>query len=432
MFNRVAIIRGIVVVALFVVVGLAVTSIITSCTTTTGGAGSAILDEAAASQSAKEDSLAREKYKREFLIAFSTGNEHHKNKNYVDAVKPLLKAAKMDTGRQYPVIYTKLADSYLKLEKPDSALITYQQALERYPNNAFFWRSSGWLLTAVPDVPGAINAYNKAIELDGETLADYKNLGPLLVSENRLDDALGTYEKIIQMDPKDVEAQQIYAQLMGQLGGDVMDVIAAKEQALEADPQNVTLMFDLGKKYFGEQMYAEAVEKFDMLLAISPEDISALEFKGNALQNDEKFSDAIKTYDKILKLKPDHVKIMCDVSTSYRELGKLRQAMSFAQKAIRMDSNFGLGYIAKGEVYEAAADACIGTRAKRITNFDDKLVYEKAYKQYQLAASKDVATADQARRKMGYIKPEIPTGEDRFMHPDQKQPALDCYSWLPK
>ncbi|RLD09613.1 hypothetical protein DRI50_11980, partial [candidate division KSB1 bacterium] len=343
MFNRVAIIRGVVVVALFVVGGFAVTSIMTSCTTTTGGAGSAVLDETAAAQKAKEDSLAREKYKRAFLIAFSTGNEHHKNKNYVDAVKPLLKAAKMDTGKQYPTIFTKLADSYLKLDKPDSALITYQNALERYPDNAFFWRSAGWLLTAKQQIPEAIDAYQKAIELDGETLADYKNLGPLLISENRLEDALAVYEKITQIDPKDVEAQGIYAKLMGELGGDIMDVIAAKEKALKADPQNVTLMFDLGKKYFNEQMYAEAVQKFDMLLAISPDDISALEYKGSSLQNDEKYSAAIKTYDKILKLKPDHAKAMCDVSTCYRELGKLRQAMNFAQKAIRTDSNFGLG-----------------------------------------------------------------------------------------
>jgi len=431
-FNRVAIVRGIVVVAFFIVVGLAVTSIMTSCTTTTGGAGSAVLDETAAAQKAKEDSLAREKYKREFLIAFSTGNEHHKNKNYIDAIKPLLKAARMDTGKQYPTIFTKLADSYLKLDKPDSALIVYQNALKRYPDNAFFWRSSGWLLTAKQQIPEAIEAYSNAIDLDGKTLADYKNLGPLLISEDRLDEALAIYEKIAQMDPKDVEAQQIYAKLMDQLGGDVMDVIAAKEKALEADPKNVMLMFELGKKYFNEQMFAEAVQKFDLLLAISPNDVSALEFKGNALQNDEKFADAIKTYDKILKLKPNHVKVMCDVATSYRELGKLRQAMSFAQKAIRTDPDFGLGYIVKGEVYEAAADACINKRAKRITNFDDKLVYEKAYKQYQIAASRDVSISDMAKRKMGYIKPEIPTGEDRFMHPDQKEPALDCYTWLPK
>ena len=430
MFNRVAVVRGLVVVAFVIAAGFASTSLMTGCTTTTGGAGSVVMDEAAAAQKAKEDSLAREKIKREFLIAYSTGNEHHKNKNFKDAVKPLIKAKEMDTENKYPPIYTKLADSYLKLDMPDSALATYQEALEKYPDNSFFWRSTGWLLTPKQEFSAAIDAYYNAIELDGETLADYKNLGPLLVSEDRLEDALAIYEKITQMDPNDAEAQRTYANLLVNFG-DIMDVIAAKEKALEADPQNINLMFDLGKMYFSEQMYSDAVGKFDLLLAISPEDVAALEYKGNALQNDEKFAAAIKTYESLLAVKSDHAKSMCEISTCYRELGNMRQAMNFAQRSIRTNSDFGLGYIVKGDVYATVADDCIGKREKRIVNFDDKLVYEKAYKQYQIAAQKDVEYADLAKRKMNYVKVDIPSTEDLFMHPDQKQPNLDCYTWLP-
>ena len=427
MLKKGVITQSIVVVGVLLIGGIIASSFMTGCTTTT--TGETVGDEIDAAQKAKEDSLAREKYKREFLIAFSTGNEHHKNKNYVDAIKPLLKAAKMDTAKEYPAIYTKLADSFLKLDKPDSALAVYQEGIEKYPENAFFYRRSGWLLTAKQQIPEAIEAYYQAIEFDGEEISDYKNLGPLLLSENRNDDALVIYEKVTELDPNDAEAQQVYASLLAETG-DVMAVIDAREKALASKPEDVTLMFDLGKMYFTEQMYPEAVEKFDMLLAISPEDVDALEYKGSALQNDYKYNEAIKSYEKVLALKPDNARVMCEMATCYMELGNLRKAMSVAQNAIRTDSNFGLGYIVKGDIYARSADDCIGKREKRIAVFDDKLVYEKAYRQYQRAAQ-DLQFSDMAKRKMNYIKPEIPTKEDLFMHPDQKEPNLDCYAWLP-
>ena len=401
----------------------------TGCATT-GTTDTSILDEAAAAQDAREDSLAKAQYEREFLIALSTGNEHHKNKNFKDAIKPLKKAAVMDTSGRYPLIFRQLADSYIKLDQPDSALAIYRAGLERYPDNAYFYRSLGWLLTAKQEIPEAIDAYMNAIKYDGETLADYQNVGPLLISQDRLEEALEVYQKWAEEEPQSPQVQETIATLLSQLGYDTLEIIKQKEVALENNPDDVGLMFELGRDYFKEQMYPEAIEKFDMLLEKSPEDADALEFKASALQNEGEFSEAIKTYEKVLALRPENVKAMSEMATSYRELGNHRKAMSVIQKAIRTDPDFGLSYIVKGEIYEAVADACVSQREKRVTNIHDKLVYQKAYDSYQ-QAMRDVQYADRARARMNYIKPETPTTEDRFLHPDVKQPSLDCYTWLP-
>ncbi len=413
----------------FVVAGFMASSIMTGCATT-GTSDTSIVDEAAAAQNTKEDSLAKAKYEREFLIAVSTGNEHHKNKNYKDAIKPLKKAAAMDTSGRYPSIFTQLADSYIKLDQPDSALKVYQQGLERYPENAYFYRSLGWLYTAKQEIPEAIDAYLNAIKYDGETLSDYQNVGPLLLSQDRLDEALEVYQKWAEMEPQNPKVQETIATIMSQQGFDTLDIIKQKEIALENNPNDTGLMFELGRDYFKEQMYEEAIEKFNMLLAKNPDDAEALEYKGSALQNEGRFQDAIKAYEKVLALRPENVKVMCEMATCYRELGNFRKAMSVAQEAIRTDPAFGLSYIVKGEIYEAVADACVAKREKRVTNIHDKLVYQKAYDSYQQATS-DLQYADRARSRMNYIKPETPTKEDLFLHPDVKEPSLDCYTWLP-
>lgn len=433
MLRKLVIIKGIIVVTVLLVAGFTASSLMTGCTATTGaGTGAAAsMSAAEAAAKAKEDSIALEKYNREKAIAFSTGHEHHKNKNYRDAIKPLWKAAKMDTAKEWSSVYTKLADCYIQLDKADSAMIVYEQAIEKYPDNAFFYRSLGYYLTAYNRIPEAIDAYQNAIKYDGETLADYKALGPLLVQQDRLEEALEVYKTIVEKDPNDGEAQQTLASLMSSMGMDVMDVIATKEAALEQEPNNATLAFEIAQSYFKEQYYPEAIAAFDKVIAINPDDADAWEYKGSAQQNDEQFADAIKSYEKVLELKPDHAKVMCEMATCYLELGNNRKAMSTAQQAINTNSNLGLGYIVKGDVYAKVADDCIGAREKRIANFDDKLVYEKAYNLYSLAASKDIEYSDLGKRKMNYIKTEIPTKEDRFMHPNQTKPALDCYTWLP-
>lgn len=429
---------GLFLFSMMIVAGIAVSSLMTGCATTTGGATTAggsttsTVDETAKTeQPTQQDTVMSEQMTREFLIALSTGNEHHKNKNYVDAIAPLKKAAVMDKEHKYPSTYTKLADSYLKLDKPDSALVVYQEALQIYPDNAFFYRSAGYYLSALQRVPEAIEAYQNAIKYDGQTTTDYKNLGPLLMSENRAEEALENYQKLAELDPGDAQTQEIIASLLAQLGYDAEEIIEQKKKALEANPEDATLMFEIAEMLFKEQQYAESVDYFDKFLAISPDDATALEYKGSALQNDDKFSEAIKSYEKVLALQPDNVKVICEMATCHLELGNLQRAMSVSQQAINKNPNFGLGYIVKGDVYARTADECISKRDKRIVNFDDKLVYEKAYAFYQLGASKDVQYADLGKRKMNYIKTDTPTTEDRFMHPNQKQPAIECYAWLP-
>ena len=95
------------------------------------------------------------------------------------------------------------------------------------------------------------------------------------------------------------------------------------------------------------------------------------------------------------------------------------------------DSKYGFSYILLGEIYEAAANDCIKTRGKERPIFDDKLVYEFAYKEYE-KARKDAQFADLAKSKIEYIQGVRPTKEDWFMHPDQSHPQSDCYRWISK
>lgn len=409
----------------FLLMWVAVATMMTGCATTGVEQKPQISPER---QKAIQDSL-RKVYEFELNKSWSLGFENYKNKMYKDALRHFWRVAELDTIKRFPTLYRYLGDSYIKLQKPDSAEIVYRIATEKYPDNPFYHRSLGWLLTGKHENDQAIKEYQKAIELDSIPRPDdYRALGNLLVQEDRQEEAIEVYKKLVELEPDNAEAQSVLAQLL-QATGQEDEALEAQESALKKDPKNTKLMYSLGEAYFKRSEFQKAVEKFEMYLKYKPEDVFALEYLGNSLQNLGEFRKAIGVYEKILAIQPDNKKAYCEMATCYRELGNFPKARSIVRKALKIDPNYGLAHIVLGEIYEDTADNCINKRAKKIVNFDDKLVYEMAYKEYQ-KATKDIQFADEARKKMSYVQPDIPTKEDRFMHPNQTKARLDCYKWI--
>lgn len=401
------------------------TSLITGCATTSGGASD---DGLTAAEKARQDSIALAKWDRQLNLNWSLGFENHKNKIYRSAIPYFWKVFEIDTVKRFPDLYTFLGDCYMKLNISDSAQIIYKMGTERFPDKTHYHRTLGWLLAAKQQNGEAIEEYAKAIELDPENLADNKVMGNLLISENRIDEAITVYEKILKLEPNNAEAQNTYAQLLGSTG-DEEAVLEAKINASSSNPNDTNLLFQIGEMYFKRNEYSNAVTYFNKLLAIKPEDAMALEFVGNAQHNMSKYKEAIVTYEKVMAVKPDNKKVLCEMATCYRELKQLSKARSVANQALNIDSDFGLAYIVRGEVYEAAVDQCLAKRGNRKLTFDDKLIYKLAYDEY-VKAKKDLQYSDFAQRKMSYVQPDIPTTEDLFMHQAQKIARLGCYQWI--
>ncbi len=418
--------KGFIIISVFALALIVTTSFMTGCATT--GAGEKKVELSPERQKAIQDSLDKV-FIYQLDLNFSIGNEHRKNKNYKDAVKPFWKVVKLDTINRFPDIFTFLADCYMKLDQPDSALIVFTMGTERAPQKIHNHRMRAYLLAAKGEREEAINEYYKTIEMDPHKIEDYKSLGNLLIGENRLDEALQTYEKIVNLAPEDADAQKTYSSLIAETGGDITDIIAAKEDALIKNPEDTRLMFELGELYFKQVEYKNAIVKFSMFLEKNPDDVRALEYLGNSYQNNEEYKKAISIYEKVIKLQADHLKVISEMAACYRELKQYPKARTIVNSAIKIDSNYGYAHIVKGSIYEATADACINQRDKKIVNIDDKLVYKLAYDEFQLAAN-DIQYQDVARNRMNYVKQDIPTPQDKFMYPNKVKAELPCYNWI--
>ncbi len=380
-----------------------------------------------ARQKAIQDSL-RKAYEYELNKAWSTAYEHYKNKNYRSAIKPFWTVIELDTIDRFKDKYSLLSDAYIKLNNPDSAQIVLEQGVKAYAENAFLHRTLAYFLDGRGQTEDAIHEYQKATEIDPSKVTDWKALGNLYIKNDQLEQAIKALEKVVELDPKDQDSQRALSRLYKSTGN-VDAAIQRMEEVKKLDPNNIENLFSLGREYFNNGDYDKAVVNLELLLKLKPDDATAMEYLGNALQNREDYRRAINVYNEIMKLQPQNKKILCDMATSYRELGQFQTARNYARQALGIDSKYGLAHIVIGEIYESQTEKCYTARGKKLPEFDDKLVYDLAYQEYQKAAQ-DIQFKDTAERKMTYINDFRPTKEDLFFHKGQTRPKDPCYDWI--
>jgi len=396
------------------------------------GAATKVETSESEAMAAKRDSL-MQVYKRKLMITWSLGFENYKNKQYQDAVKHFWRIVKMDTIDMFPDVYGLLQDAYFKLGKADSAEMVVRLGVEKRPQDVGLRRVLAYIENAKGNVDAAIKGYEFVVEHEPKSIDDWRRLADLYVRANRLDDAIRAYNKIVELNPKDKKAQEALAALF-RATGQAERAVEQKEKILATDPTNTKLMFELGETYFRMGEYPKAIEKFKMLLQITPNDVQALEYLGNSYQNIEKYRQAIATYQKLLKQELSdrkRKKVLAEMARCYKELGQWTVARRYARRSLNIDPKFGLGLIAMGEIYEAAAEKCVSQRKDQKATFDDKLVYEMAANYYR-RASQDLEYRDEAKRRLSYVEVLVPTQEDRFFNKGKTKPTDPCYSWIQK
>jgi len=378
-------------------------------------------------QTAGADTL-HKAYLLQLSQEWSSAWDHYRNKNYRNAIPPFWKVVELDTIQRFKNVYTLLSDAYAQLNKPDSAELVMALGIQEYPDNAHMHRTFAFYLARRVNVEAAIREYEITVKIDSTRKDDWKVLGQLYVKASRIDDAISAYETVIRLDRADQESHQVLSSLYRTRGNE-QAAINQMEAVKKLDPDNAENLFRLGKAYFEQANYGQAIVNFQLLLKVTPQNLVGLEYLGASQQNNREINNALATYQKLLTLQPNNKKVMTDVAACYIELGKFQTAKNFTDKALTIDSTYGLAHIVRGEVFEAAAEACITRLGKRIPEFDDKLVFEMAYKEYKKAAL-DSQFQDLANERLNNIQDFIPTKEDLFFNKGKTRPVDACYDWI--
>ena len=136
------------------------------------------------------------------------------------------------------------------------------------------WNDYGIGLFLQSDLKGAEAAFIKATEADANNFDGWVNIGRVRTQEGDTAGAFKVLGKALSLRPNLARANYFYARDLKQ-EGKYDEAVSRLQSVLNQYPRDRVVRNELGRIYFLQKKYSEAVKEFDATLAIDPEDLQA-------------------------------------------------------------------------------------------------------------------------------------------------------------
>jgi len=136
------------------------------------------------------------------------------------------------------------------------------------------WNDYGIGLLLQGDLKGAAQAFTKITEIDSHNPDGWVNLGRVAVQEGDMDRARVVLEKALALQPKLARTNFFYAKVL-RSEGNYDDAASRLKLVLDQYPYDRVVRNELGRIYFLERKYNEAIAELQKTIGIDPEDLQA-------------------------------------------------------------------------------------------------------------------------------------------------------------
>ncbi len=163
----------------------------------------------------------------------------------------------------------------------------------------------------------------------------------------RLGDAVEAYRQAVEAKPDHIGALCNLGIALRQ-SGRVNDALAAYRKALALAPESADVQYNLGVVLSAVGQFEDAAEAFRRAIALKPDFAQAHANLGNALQKAGRAEDAIAAYHQAVSVKPDHAGALTNLGTTLHKLGRHEEAVEVLGRALAVAPDLGpaLGYLA--------------------------------------------------------------------------------------
>ena len=177
-------------------------------------------------------------------------------------------------------------------------------------NSSKYWYDKGIILQSQNMMEDALDAYNKAIEIEPDNEYAWYNKGHVLEDLMEYDDALDAHIEVTRINPKNIDAWYSQAGIelceYENFGG----AIRALNHVLKINPNHVPSLDKMGVAFSELGKIEEAIAYFAKIMFIDPNnDFAKYEMTGLLGQISD-MPDALDVYDRLLETIPDNVDIL--------------------------------------------------------------------------------------------------------------------------
>ena len=210
---------------------------------------------------------------------------------------------------------------------------------EQFPGHQFGWKVMGALLEKTGRKSEALNANQKAVQLEPEDAEAHYNLGNTLMGLGRLEEAEASYKQTIALKSDYAEARNNLGMTLQALGrleeaeASYRHAIALKSDYAEAHSNLGNTLKELGRLEEAEASYKQTI-------ALKSDYAEARNNLGMTLQAQGKLEEAEASYRQAITMKPDYAEAHSNLGNTLKELGRLEEAEASLRQAIALKPNY--------------------------------------------------------------------------------------------
>lgn len=275
-----------------------------------------------------------------------------------------------------PTLEAKI-DALLELERFEDAEKVCDQIEKLSPNSAEALFHRARVAAVKKEFEKALEILNRAAKLDPKNPAVLMIRAAVLQELKKTDEALQDVNEALKLRPGNPALLRLRAAILAG-SGKFSEAIADLEEVrkTQSAEDEITLTLQLGLLYSAQKFYGKAVEQFTKVLEMDPKNVAALRGRGDALLSMGRQAEAIKDYEKALEIDPNdsgilnnlawvlatspddklrdgkralelakkaceltqykEAHILSTLAAAYAELGDLKTAIEWSQKAVEL------------------------------------------------------------------------------------------------
>jgi tetratricopeptide (TPR) repeat protein len=262
------------------------------------------------------------------LVSFLVGTLKYKSGEYQAAIErfeQVLLQNDISTFVSRNDLFFNLGYSNYELGKFDSAIQAFDKATEIDPEYKAAYYGRGLTYYKVENYERAIKEYDRAIELDSEYIDAYYGRGLAYYQLGNYERAIKEYDIVIGIDPEYVKAYHGRGAAYYWLGN-YQRAIQEYDRAIDIDPESIDSYSNRGATYYALGDYPRALQDFTKAIEIDPQFAIAYGNRGNVYYALGNIESAFQDYNKAIELNPQF-------ATAYKNRGIAYQALGNAKAA---------------------------------------------------------------------------------------------------
>jgi tetratricopeptide (TPR) repeat protein len=258
-----------------------------------------------------------------------------------------------------PEQWIVLGDTYFQSCRYHDALEAYEKALSTNPQAVTAYLGKGNVFARLRrsrvDIEHALRAFEKAIQLDPQNPMILLRKGEMLWSLYHYEEALQLIEQAISLEANFIEAYHKKAVLLSDSGIRNADhalnhVLALCQDALQRDPNNVTLLWYQASALYSFERFEESLDVCKQISQLDADFLRGYPLQAILYGQMKQYTEALTWADLLIQRDPEIFVHYNRKGRLLMELNQYDEALICYEEAIRLAPDNGVAYVAKGEI----------------------------------------------------------------------------------